>query len=364
MKHCTLILMLFVCSSVYAGELPAVLADLGLREEKTAQRDQPGWQRPERVVAWTFSKPLQEALQAAAGDVEVIGAASPQAALQHASSAQVLLGFCNDELLQAGTDIRWVQTYFAGVEKCVVAPGIQRPDMVLSNGQRLSSTAIGDHAISLMLALVRRLDIYASQQASAQWKPDISFGGGRTDEVTGATVLVVGLGGIGTEVARRAHGMGMRVVATRGSRREGPDFVEYVGLAHEAQTLAAKADVVINAVPLTDATRGMFDREFFKAMKPTAYYVSVGRGQTTVSDDLVAALTAGEIAGAGLDVTDPEPLPADHPLWTTPRVLITPHVAASSGLTMQRIQALVAENLRRYIAGDPLLSVVDIERGY
>lgn len=177
-------------------------------------------------------------------------------------------------------------------------------------------------------------------------------------------MLVVGLGGIGTQVAQRAHALGMRVLATRGSRREGPDFVEYVGLSDEAITLAAEADVVVNAVPLTDTTRGMFNKAFFAAMKPSAYFISVGRGQSTVTADLLEALESGQIAGAGLDVTDPEPLPQDHPLWTTPRVIVTPHVAASSAETLQRIQALVTENLRRYIAGEPLLSVVDIQRGY
>jgi phosphoglycerate dehydrogenase-like enzyme len=137
-----------------------------------------------------------------------------------------------------------------------------------------------------------------------------------------------------------------------------------VGLADEAIKLAREADVVVNAAPLTAATRGMFDREFFAAMKSEAYFISVGRGQSTVTSDLVAALRAGEIAGAGLDVTDPEPLPPDHPLWSMPRVVITPHVAARSTETYQRIILLVSENLRRYVAGEPLLSVVDVKRGY
>jgi phosphoglycerate dehydrogenase-like enzyme len=183
-------------------------------------------------------------------------------------------------------------------------------------------------------------------------------------ELDGRTVLVVGLGGIGTQVARKAHGLGMRVLATRGSRREGPDYVEYVGLADETLTLAAQADIVVNTAPLTDATRGMFNQAFFAAMKPSAYFVSVGRGASTVTADLVAALNNGEIAGAGLDVTDPEPLPQGHPLWTAPRVLITPHTGGRSDRGRQRLFLLVQENLRRYVAGEPLYSVVDIERGY
>jgi phosphoglycerate dehydrogenase-like enzyme len=183
-------------------------------------------------------------------------------------------------------------------------------------------------------------------------------------ELEGRTVLVVGLGGIGTQTAKRAHGLGMRVIATRGSRREGPPYVDYVGLADETLELARQADIVINTAPLTDETRGMFNAAFFRAMKPTAYFVSVGRGASTVTEDLIAALKNGEIAGAGLDVTDPEPLPWGHPLWTTPRVLISPHTAGRSDKGRDRLFLLVAENLRRYVAGDPLLSVVDLERGY
>jgi phosphoglycerate dehydrogenase-like enzyme len=108
----------------------------------------------------------------------------------------------------------------------------------------------------------------------------------------------------------------------------------------------------------------MFDAEFFAAMKPTAYFINVGRGKSVVTDDLMAALESGELAGAGLDVTDPEPLPTDHPLWRLPNVIITPHVAASSVQAVERLQAVVRENLRRYVAGEPMLSVVDVGRGY
>jgi phosphoglycerate dehydrogenase-like enzyme len=156
----------------------------------------------------------------------------------------------------------------------------------------------------------------------------------------------------------------MRVVATRGSRREGPDYVDYVGLADEVLELAAEADIVINTAPLTDRTKGMFNAEFFAAMKSTAFFISVGRGASTVTKDLVTALENGQISGAGLDVTDPEPLPKNHPLWKLPRVIISPHVGARSDQSRDRLYLLVQENLRRYVAGEPMLSVVDIKRGY
>jgi phosphoglycerate dehydrogenase-like enzyme len=211
---------------------------------------------------------------------------------------------------------------------------------------------------------LRGFDRYYANQLEGDWQRQVDLGQGEFLELGGRTVLIVGLGGIGTQVARRAYGLGMRVIATRGSRREGPDFVEYVGLGDEALELARQADVVINAAPLTEQTRGFFNAAFFEAMKPTAYFVSVGRGQSTVTDDLIAALEAGKLAGAGLDVTDPEPLPQDHPLWRAPRVIITPHTAGRSDRSRERLFLLVQENLRRYVAGEPLYSVVDIERGY
>ncbi len=137
-----------------------------------------------------------------------------------------------------------------------------------------------------------------------------------------------------------------------------------MGLSDEAVTLAAGADVVVNATPLTPETTGIFDAAFFEAMKPTAYFINIGRGKSVVTDDLMTALESGQIAGAGLDVTDPEPLPAGHPLWEAPNVLITPHVSAGSDLARQRLFTLWKENLRRYVAGERMLSVVDVARGY
>jgi phosphoglycerate dehydrogenase-like enzyme len=177
-------------------------------------------------------------------------------------------------------------------------------------------------------------------------------------------VLVVGLGGIGTEVARRAHAFGMRVTATRASGRTGPDYVSYVGLPDELLKLAKDADFVVNCAPLTPQTTGIFNREFFATLKPGAYFISVGRGRSTVTADLIAALNGGKLASAGLDVVDPEPLPADSPLWRLPNLIITPHVSADTPLADEQRIAVLRENLRRYVAGEPMLSVVDVERGY
>jgi len=342
----------------------AMIEQIGLRESATPVRELPGWRKPTKVVAWLDSPERLAALQAAAPGVDIVRVENGEQAAAAVGDAQVLLGFCDEQILSRGPQLHWIQVYWAGVEDCVSQASMRRGDKVLTNGQRIASPALAEHAIALMMALVRGLDVYHGNQLRGSWQREVGLERGDFMELEGRTVLIVGLGGIGTQTAKRAHGLGMRVIATRGSRREGPAYVDYVGLADETVDLARQADVVINTAPLTDETRGMFNAAFFAAMKSTAYFVSVGRGASTVTDDLVAALNNGDIAGAGLDVTDPEPLPEGHPLWTTPRVLISPHTAGRSDRSRDRLFLLVAENLRRYVAGDPLLSVVDIERGY
>jgi phosphoglycerate dehydrogenase-like enzyme len=250
------------------------------------------------------------------------------------------------------------------VENCVSVPGVRERGVLLTNMQRANGPIIAEHAIAMLLALARGLDRGVAQQPSGEWRPDALTAGGRMRVLKGKTLLVAGLGGIGTEVARRAHALGMRVIATRASGRTGPDFVSEVGLPDELPKLAAKADVVVNALPLTAATRGTFDARLFGAMKPSTLFVNIGRGGTVVTSALVQALQSGALGGAGLDVTDPEPLPADHPLWRAPNVIITPHVASESDLGSAAEWEIIRENLRRYVAGEKMLSVVDVSRGY
>ncbi len=346
---------------------PAVqvlINEIGLRESTTASRDLPGWSSPKKIVVRQGRPGALEEYQALAPEVDFVMVESVEQARKEAVDAQAVLGYCDEELLSGSPGLFWVQVYSAGVERCVANPSMKNGNRLLTNGQRIGSPALAEHSIAMMMMLARGLDVYYANQLSGEWKRNTELD--RTDhlELEGRTLLVVGLGGIGTQVAKRGHGLGMRVIATRNSRREGPDYVDYVGLADELNELAAQADVVINTAPLTDQTRGIFNSAFFDAMKPEAFFISVGRGGSTVTDDLVAALNSGSIAGAGLDVTDPEPLPKGHPLWTTPRVIISPHTAGRSGKGRDRLYLMVKENLRRYVSGEPMLSVVDIERGY
>jgi phosphoglycerate dehydrogenase-like enzyme len=221
---------------------------------------------------------------------------------------------------------------------------------------------MADHVIALMTMLTRGLHNFHRSQIDGVWKRrPIDF---PMLELGGKTMLVVGLGGIGTAVAKRSDSLGITFLGIRRSSRSGPGFVDYVGLSHELHELAGRADVVVNTLPLTEETRGIFDGEFFDAVRHGAYFISVGRGESTVTDDLIAALKDGRLTAAGLDVTDPEPLPEGHELWSLPNVVITPHVSATTDQGRWRRWAVSLENLRRYIDGDRMLNVVDVARGY
>ena len=277
--------------------------------------------------------------------------------------ADVLLGYCTHTTLKNGKNLRYILNYSAGVDRCMSSPLVRERDLLVTNMQRIYGPGIAEHVIGMMYMLTRKLYVFHDRQREHQWDRSAVK---RTDmwEVQGRTMLVVGLGGIGTEVARRANALGMRVIATRNSSRKGPDFVEYVGLSQELYKLARQADVVVNATPLTPATTGLFDRKFFRKMKPGAYFINVGRGKSVVTNDLINVLNSGRIGGAALDVQDPEPLPPTHPLWNAKNVIITPHISAGSDEQMQRFWLVVRENLRRYTNGEHMLNVVDLKRGY
>jgi phosphoglycerate dehydrogenase-like enzyme len=270
-------------------------------------------------------------------------------------------GVCEKQITQAGKELRYVMSMSAGVERCTSNPDIERRGILLTNLRAVDSATIGEHAIALTMALARSFDKFVVDTKQGQWRRE---NGGRMQTLVGKTMLVVGLGGIGTEVASRAHGLGMKVVATRNSGRTGPDYVSYVGLPSELMTLAKDADVVVNTAPLTKETTGIFDAKFFAALKPTAYFVNVARGGSVVTADLQKALEEGRIAGAGLDVVEPEPLPADHPLWKAPNLIITPHISSRADVQGEGRWLLARENLRRYVAGGKMLSEVDLKKEY
>lgn len=349
---------------VNAAESPAsgVIQHYGLEQADTPVKERKGWRKPKRILVGGFASQMGSAFQSAAPDVEFIVAGSPEAKAKLAT-VDAAIGICNAEMLATAKNIQWIQMVTAGVENCVSVPAIKERNILVTNMQRISGPIIAEHVIAMTMGLTRGLDLFVQAQDTGQWRRN-DVPPGRMAVVDGKTMLVVGLGGIGTEVAKRAHALGMKVTATRASGRSGPDYVSYVGLPDELPKLVSEADFVVNTAPLTPQTKGIFNAALFAKMKPTAYLINVARGGSVVTDDLVDALKSRKIAGAALDVTDPEPLPPDHPLWKAPNVIITPHIASDSDLGSEAQIQVVRENLRRYAAGEPMLSVVDVSLGY
>jgi len=350
-----------------------LIREHGLAESSTALRDMPGWRAPRRIVmntqnpTGTGAQEIRAALQGVAPGVEVVFVADTAGLIKEAANADAIIGgddaACDDRVLAAAKRVRWVAVMSAGVEACLGKPALEKPGLIVTNMRAVAGPVMAEHTIALMFALSRSLQVSVGRQATGEgWSRN--FAGSPPQSLTGKTMLVVGLGGIGLEVAKRAHALGMKVIGTRNSSREGPDYVSRVGLADELPAMIGEADVVVAALPLVPATTRLFDARMFARMKKTAYFISVGRGGSVVTDDLVAALNAGTIGGAGLDVTDPEPLPKDHPLWKAKNIIITPHMSALSDLGQSARMMILKEQVRRFAAGDKLLAVVDFKKGY
>jgi phosphoglycerate dehydrogenase-like enzyme len=368
-----LILLIGLSSPALAQDKDVLelIEKLGIRESALASRDMPGWSRPSKVTILSFrsipdSGPgsllwMQEVADGV--DIELFSGAQMDTNRGRLAESEVILGWCFPGMLEIGKNLNYLHIFAAGIDHCMDIPGIRESGLIATNSAKAASETIAETSIALMLMLTRNLTFFHTEQLNSSW----ARGATSPSEaimVQGKTMLVLGLGGIGSQVAKRAHALGMRVIGTRNSSRSGPDYVEYVGLSNEMLKLASQADVVVNALPLTDATKGIVDAEFFGQMKDKSYYVSVGRGGTTDTGALIAALKDGKLAGAGLDVTDPEPLPVEHELWLLPNVIITPHTASRSDISRLNTQLIARENLRRYIRGEHLLNQVDMKRGY
>jgi phosphoglycerate dehydrogenase-like enzyme len=300
-------------------------------------------------------------LQAAAPGVDLVQCKSDDEAAERAGDADASYGFITRPIITAGKSLRWVQQPSAGVEHLIEIPELVRSAIVLTNMQRAYGPEIADQALGYLLAFTRSLAHFVRAQPSQDWRS--SGRGVVLDELMGKTLLVIGLGGIGSEIARRAAAFGMKVLATDPKVLERPLFVDELHRADAFHALLPRADVLASAVPLTKASRKMIGAREFDMMKPGSILINVSRGAVVDTDALIAALDSKRVAAAGLDVTDPEPLPKGHPLWSR-NVIITPHSAGQSPGGDRRRHEIFRENLRRFACGEMLLNIVDKTVGY
>ena len=265
-----------------------------------------------------------------------------------------------ENFLVADSKLRWIQSNSAGVEGFLAIPDLRDSDIVLTNAKIIQGPEIADHAFALLLNFTRNIKAFNAQMPEG-WNTNREL---PMIELRGKTALVIGLGGIGTQIAQRAAAFGMTVLGVDPKDIPIHRDVAYVGKPDELDDLLPRADVVFSSVPHTPATEGLIGARQFELMKQDVYFINISRGKIVDTDALVAALESGKVRAAGLDVTDPEPLPSDHVLWTMSNVTITPHLATISDRLEERRMQLLRDNVTRFATGRPLRNVIDKQAGY
>jgi len=316
-----------------------------------------------------------ERLRSAFPAARWVNAASPAEALAAMPEADALLGKITPELLAASTRLRWVQAFTVSLEHYVFPALVDHP-CTLTNMRGLFGDVIADQVMGYVISFARNLHLYARRQIEHRYEPaggeaarvNNASGPGTVNEMDRATIFlpdatmgIVGFGAIGSEIGRRAQafGMSIRAVDHHAGRMTRPDWVASLEGLDKLPELLANSDFVVIAAPHTPHTEGLFNTKTLSMMRSSSYLINIGRGAIVKLDDLVSALRARTIAGAALDVFEIEPLPAEHPLWDLPNVILTPHTAGYSPVIAGRHLETLAENVRRFAQGETLNNVVD-----
>lgn len=279
-------------------------------------------------------------------------------------SVEIAVGSFPAELLADAPRLRWYQQFGTGVDWLLARPAAAASPFILTNCSDDHYAVVADHAFALVLALTRGLPDIVRAQDRREWAAPARLASSRHFQLKGKTILLAGLGSIGAELAKRARAFGMRALGVRKDPGKSAPDVERVFGIHELNTALAEADLVACSLPLTQETTGVFGATAFAAMKPTAFFVNIGRGALVDEAALDAALRAGTIAGAASDVFATEPLPTDSPLWTAPNMLVSPHLGGCYDQILDTWIGIALDNLRRYQAGEPLRNIVDKRSGY
>ncbi len=283
--------------------------------------------------------------------------------MQEIGDADAFIGSISPEMVRAGKNLKWVQITSAGAERVLHLSGgndLRDSDIVLTNNQIVQGPEIADHAFAMLLAHTRNLLTYIEDRKVENWRRE-RFPG---IELRGKTAVIVGMGGIGTQMATRAWAFGMHVIGVDPEDIPFIPFVDRVVKPDQINEVLPQADVVFMAVPHTPESHKMIGPSQFEAMKKGSYFIAVSRGGTYDLNSLVKALDSQRLAGAGVDVVDPEPLPKGHALWKFNNVIITPHIAGRSDVDQDRMLGTVKANIARFAEGKPLINVVNKQKGY
>ena len=283
--------------------------------------------------------------------------------MQEIADADAFIGNITPEQVRAGKKLRWVQTMSAGVERVLHLSGgidLRDSDIILTNNQIVQGPEIADHAMAMLLTLTRDIDTFLEHKRLELWQGRAYPG----IELNGRTAVIIGVGGIGTQIAFRAWAHGMTVIGVDPEDMPYMPIVKKVVKPDQLREVLPEADVVFVAAPHTPMSHKMMGPKEFELMKKDSYFIAVSRGGVYDLNALVAAIESSHLAGAGVDVTDPEPLPKGHPLWKCDNVIITPHIAGRSDKDRVRMVETVKENIRRFVEGKPLVNVVAKQKGY
>ena len=315
------------------------------------------------LLYFNFTPDQIEAFRRLAGENgghEIFQAASEAEALKVAPEIEVLMGSFPPAVCAAASKLRWIQSYSAGMDKFLLPEIIERAEVAVSNMAGIYAPQGGEHAWALLLALARGLHRSIRRQDRREWAAEPVF------TVSGGVMGLIGLGGFGLEMVKRARGYDLTILAIDPVRTEKPEGIAELKPASKENLhdLLRRSDVVMTACPLTPETYHLIGRPELALMKPTAYLINVTRGGIIDEPALIEALQSGQIAGAGLDVCEAEPLPPDNPLWQAPNLIITPHRAGASPHRPRETFAFFYQNLARYLKGERPLNLIDKRRGF
>ena len=293
--------------------------------------------------------------------VEFTAASNRDEILREISDAEVVFGGITREAFLAAKRLKWIQNTGAGVDRLAPIAELAESDVIVTNTRGAHAATIAEHAFGLLISLTRNLPQIFQAQQDHDW--NVRFDNPMVG-LSGMTLGMVGLGNIGRAIAKRGHAFDMDVIAIDAHAVPKPDYVTELRISDGLDDLLRRSDVVAVTTPRTPNTAGLLGEQQLGLMKPTSYLLVVSRGGIVDEDALARMLSDGRLAGAGLDVTATEPLPENSPLWDTPNLLITPHCSGGSAFTSANVIAIFRENLRRYLAGEPLTNLVDLKLGY